>query len=285
MKTIFSVLDDWSSKSIWRLSLLIVVILICLYMLIGDSVTLEPLFVIPVIIASWYGSNKAGILLSCASAAILILVQAFIFKVDLDLQTVLLYSFPYVIAYSCAAILITNFRNVHRVEVDVADTDYLTGISNSRSFFSDLANELVRSNRYNRVFSLAYLDLDNFKYINDTKGHEVGDQLLKEVADCLHSNLRKTDIVARLGGDEFACLLPETKQDSARKAFLKLNGVLLERMKEHNWPVSFSVGVVTFEKCPDDVNQAVKLADDLMYSVKNNEKNAVAYKVWGGEAA
>jgi len=257
--------------------------MIALYMAIGDTVTLEPFFVIPVAIASWYGSDKSGISLSFFSAAVLILINTLFFHSELNVQIVLFYGLPYVIAYSGIALLITNFRNVHRVEVTAAETDYLTGICNSRCFHIELAKELIRSHRYNHFFSLAYLDIDNFKLINDTKGHEAGDQLLVEVANCLKSCLRKSDTVGRLGGDEYAFLLPETKQDSARKVFLKVSSLLRKRMRENEWPVSFSIGLVTFEEIPEDIKEAIKVADELMYSVKSKEKNNVAYKVWHGK--
>lgn len=111
----------------------------------------------------------------------------------------------------------------------------------------------------------------------------MGDTLLVEVANCLKSQLRKSDTVARLGGDEYACLLPETEQDSAKKAFLKVSNFLQQRMNEKDWPVSFSIGLVTFEKTPEDIKEAMKVADDLMYSVKNKEKNNIAYRVWYGK--
>ena len=107
--------------------------------------------------------------------------------------------------------------------------------------------------------------------------------MLVEVANCLRSQLRKSDTVARLGGDEYACLLPETEQDSAKKAFLKVRNFLQHRMSEKNWPVSFSIGLVTFETPPEDIKEAMKVADELMYSVKNKQKNNIAYKVWHGK--
>lgn len=176
--------------------------------------------------------------------------------------------------------MITNFRNVHRVEVVAADTDNLTSILNSRGFYAELSNELLRSIRFKRIFSLAYIDIDNFKTINDSKGHSIGDKLLIEVAKCLKKALRATDTVARLGGDEFVCLLPETKPAAAKKVFTKVREILSKSMKSHLWPVSFSVGMVTFETPPDNIKEAISIADDLMYNVKNGHKNNIAYRVW-----
>jgi len=189
----------------------------------------------------------------------------------------------HLVAYALLAVMITNFRNVHRIEVVAADTDNLTGILNSRGFYAELANELLRSIRFKRVFSLAYIDIDNFKNINDSKGHSIGDKLLIEVAKSLKLALRATDTVARMGGDEFVCLLPETKPAAAKKVFSKVREILSENMKSHFWPVSFSVGIVTFETPPDDIKEAIKLADDLMYNVKKRNKNNIAYSVWQGK--
>lgn len=94
------------------------------------------------------------------------------------------------------------------------------------------------------------------------------------------SSLRATDVIARLGGDEYACLLPETKQEEAKSAFLKASDLLNERMKKHKWEVSFSIGVVTFENLPEDIKEAIDITDKLMYSVKNVDKDNVAYQVY-----
>ena len=168
---------------------------------------------------------------------------------------------------------------MHRVEVVAADTDNLTGLHNPRSFYVELANELLRSKRFKRIFSLAYMDVDNFKNINDSLGHSIGDELLVEVAKCLKSSLRATDTISRLGGDEFVCLLPETEDKDVKNLFSKVKKLLSERMQSHSWPVGFSVGVVTFETLPADVKQAISVADDLMYSVKKDNKNNTVYKV------
>jgi diguanylate cyclase (GGDEF)-like protein len=105
-----------------------------------------------------------------------------------------------------------------------------------------------------------------------------------EVAKYLKSALRATDSVARLGGDEFACLLPETEPEAVKKVFTKVRDMFSKSMKWFDEPVSFSAGVVTFETPPDDIKEAIKIADDLMYNVKIGKKNNIAYRIWRGKA-
>ena len=126
----------------------------------------------------------------------------------------------------------------------------------------------------------AYLDLDNFKWVNDNHGHSVGDTLLINIARNAKSNLRISDFFARLGGDEFAVLLPDTDEKSARIALHKLQGKLLEEMNKHNWPVTFSIGTVTCHDIPKSVDELIKQADNLMYSVKNHGKNSIEFSIY-----
>jgi diguanylate cyclase (GGDEF)-like protein len=124
------------------------------------------------------------------------------------------------------------------------------------------------------------MDLDNFKTVNDLKGHEGGDEVLRQVAQALRKHTRQSDVVARLGGDEFVALFPETGSVPAREAVQKVLGQLLGAMRKGNWPVTFSIGAVTFE-CPmNTVRETLKLADDLMYAAKKDGKNSIRYAVW-----
>lgn len=283
MKTIFNILDKRSNKYIWRLSLLMALILSGFVVAFGEVFYFEPFYVLPITLASWYGSNKAGLMLALFTVLVLVLVKGLVFQGDLDIETIFYYGLPHAISYSGLAILVTNFRSVHKVETTAADIDSLTSINNPRSFYAKLANELVRSYRYKHIFSLAYIDIDDFKSINDSQGHSEGDRLLIEVANCLKSSLRETDMVARLGGDEFAVLLPETEQKEAKIVFSNVIHLLQERMKKYDWSVSFSAGLVTFDTLPGDIKEAIKITDDLMYSVKNREKNNIAFKIWHGK--
>lgn len=279
MKTIFDILNKRQAASIWQLSVIVIAMIFFAIFIVKEYVDLTPFLVIPVLLASWYGSSKAGI-----SLAILIAITMLVATPDNDLLGFGRSSSAYDVAailaaYIFVAILVTNFRKVHGVEVVAADTDTLTGVHSLRSFYAEIANEILRSHRYRHEFSLAYIDVDDFKKINDTLGHAAGDKLLIDLSKNLVSSVRTTDTIARIGGDEFVCLFPETGKGEAKKAILKLEKSLKESMSIKNWDVSFSIGLVTFESLPEDVHEAIKIADDLMYSVKNNKKNNIAYKV------
>ncbi len=282
MKTFFNILDNRAAEHIWRLAILIVFVLSILSFAFGKVVFLEIFYCLPITLTSWYGSRKSGVLLSLTSSLLLLLIDGY--QTEFSLIKVATYGLPCAVSFTALAILITNFRDVHRVESIAADTDKLTNIWNSRGFYAELANELLRSVRYEHKFSLAYIDIDNFKAVNDSKGHAEGDKLLIEVAKCLKNYLRETDIVARLGGDEFVCLFPEAGQEASKAAFAKANEELQKKMKRNQWPVTFSVGLVTFESMPTDIKETMKIADDLMYSVKNAEKANISYKVWNGKS-
>ncbi len=283
MKTIFSILERRSPNAIYFLSLLILLVVSLLSVALQNTLSLEPFYIFAILFASWYGSRKAGIIVALMSTTALVVAKAYILQYAIGALELVYIAAPYGATFLILAVLITNFRNVHRVEVTAADTDKLTGIGNVRSFYAGLANELLRSYRYQHVFSMAYIDVDNFKNINDTFGHATGDKLLIEVADCLESSLRRTDMVARIGGDEFVCLFPETEQEEAKAVFIKIKELLKQRMQVHGWPVGFSIGLVTFQTLPEDIHEAMEIADKLMYSVKSTKKDNIAYKVWHGK--
>lgn len=167
-------------------------------------------------------------------------------------------------------------------EKELARTDALTGLANRRAFYEALRAERSRASRYGRPITLAYVDLDNFKRVNDTLGHAIGDELLVCVADLLRSNLRMSDSVGRLGGDEFALLLPETGPQHAEGLLKKLAAVLNAAMQAQKWPVTFSIGAAAFLDNPPPMEEMIRTADELMYSVKKSGKNRVSVALMGG---
>ncbi|HZZ15422.1 MAG TPA: diguanylate cyclase [Candidatus Sulfotelmatobacter sp.] len=175
----------------------------------------------------------------------------------------------------------SRLKSLLAKEQDLARIDPLTTVPNRRAFYEALEKERVRSLRYRRPCTIAYLDLDNFKKVNDSLGHAVGDELLVEVAAGLRSNLRVTDYVGRLGGDEFAILLPETDATAAKLVLHKLRLRLLEQMKTHNWKVTFSIGAATFLDPPASLDVMIRLADETMYAIKAQGKNNVSVSLVG----
>jgi diguanylate cyclase (GGDEF)-like protein/PAS domain S-box-containing protein len=161
-------------------------------------------------------------------------------------------------------------------ERELSRQDPLTGLANRRGFLEISEIEKERSRRYHHCFNIAYIDLDGFKKINDTLGHNIGDQVLQRVAITLRSNLRLTDTVGRLGGDEFAILLAETDAGSAEKVMRKLHELLRFEMKTNGWQVDFSIGLASYLCPPESIDNIMRAADGLMYSVKAGGKGNLA---------
>ena len=183
------------------------------------------------------------------------------------------------IYFALVGYLVASVKSSLEREHRLSRTDALTGAMNKFAFQEFTEAELERVRRYPHPLSIAYIDLDNFKAVNDTHGHAEGDRVLKTVVEALQTVMRKTDAVARLGGDEFAVVMIETNPDEVRQAFSKAQTSLLAAMRRERWPVTFSIGIVTFLEPPHSLDDMLNIADELMYSAKNNGKNRAAYRV------
>jgi len=161
-----------------------------------------------------------------------------------------------------------------------ARTDFLTRIANIQAFMEYTTEEIQRSRRYQRCFTIVYMDCDQFKSINDTLGHNEGNRLLKDIAKTIQKALRSMDKVGRLGGDEFLILLPETDGEKAKNTVARLQEELSSTLKAHNWDVTFSLGVATFSTVFDNASNMISKADHLMRQAKKEGKNQAVFQTF-----
>jgi diguanylate cyclase (GGDEF)-like protein len=230
-------------------------------------------FLIPISFFTWLLSRRAGLLASLISGGIILVVNL---SSPMDLigshiaywNALIWFGFFVLITFIIAHLKVLHFR-----ERDLARVDNLTGAATRLAFYEFTREEINRARRLNLPLTLAYIDLDCFKEINDRNGHSTGDKVLVSVAQSLQKSIRQTDMVARMGGDEFALILPNTHKDAAHKILGKVLNVLRRSMKEAGWPVTFSIGAVTFLNPPESVHEIIERADEIMYSVKETGKN------------
>jgi diguanylate cyclase (GGDEF)-like protein len=158
-----------------------------------------------------------------------------------------------------------------------ARIDPLTQTNNRAALVDRLQLCLDRVARDDEAFALAFIDIDNFKAVNDSRGHAEGDRALSRIAGILQSSVRKTDVVARMGGDEFAVLLPAATAAATRGVFDQVIEMLRVLAQREAWPISFSVGVVAFLTSPENASEAIAIADRVMYTVKQTTKDGVCF--------
>lgn len=244
----------------------------------GSELALSAFYLGPIALVSWFSGRQAGFVLAVLSAVMWGGAEFYGGKV---------YSTPAigywnVVVRGIMFLIVNHLVGAVRKELftitELSQKDGLTGAVNRR-FFTELAEvELARTVRHKRWVSLAYIDLDNFKTVNDTMGHELGDQLLKTVVDTLRENLRKPDIVCRVGGDEFLVLMPETDLEQSKIVIERLLERCRASFQEKKYPVSLSIGVVC---CQGDValQDMLKQADTQMYRSKTGGKDLAHYAV------
>jgi diguanylate cyclase (GGDEF)-like protein len=178
-----------------------------------------------------------------------------------------------------AAIAIDNARAVERIQ-ELTITDDCTGLYNARHLYKTLDSEVYRSARFSYEFTVLFLDLDHFKFVNDSHGHLAGSKLLAEVGISIKSQLRLIDSAFRYGGDEFVIVLPQTGKEQAlnvarrlqetfrRTLFLQQEGLKLN--------IRASMGVATFPEDARSAHEIIRQADEMMYVVKNSTRDNIA---------
>jgi diguanylate cyclase (GGDEF)-like protein len=278
MKVLFNYLDKIPKTAILVISVSLVMIVGFIDYLTGYEIAFSIFYLLPVALVSWFNKKSHAIIISILSVATWLWAniaagQTYSHPAILIWNSIIMLGFFLMSAFS-----FLELKKLLEAEQAYARTDFLTGIANSRAFYYFAQIEIDRSVRFNRPFTIAYIDIDNFKQVNDTLGHLQGDNLLQSVAKTIKDNIRSIDVVSRLGGDEFAILFTETNEENAKTALNKVQKELISIVKNNDWPVTFSIGAITcYESC--DLNELIKEVDKLMYTVKESGKNGIEYKI------
>jgi diguanylate cyclase (GGDEF)-like protein len=248
----------------------------------GNEYSFSLFYLIPIALITWYSNPTLGVIIAILSATTWMIAdiaagQDFSHPIIHLWNTLIRFGFFAIVVY-----LLSELRKSQKAEQGLARTDHVSGAINSRYFDELLEMELSRSRRYMHPFTLVYIDLDNFKQVNDKFGHTEGDKLIRFIVDELKLQIRNTDIVARLGGDEFAILFPEVGQPEAQVIMSKIYGYLTTQLMQQFSSVTFSAGAVTYIAIPESITETIRIADELMYTVKNGTKNDIRYSIYEG---
>jgi diguanylate cyclase (GGDEF)-like protein len=247
----------------------------------GDDLSLSIFYLVPVSLLAWTAGRWAGVIGSLMGVCAWLLVDLLAGGRSSNPLHIFWRGITSAGLFITSAFLFSALRRSSEHEKALARVDHLTGAANTRSLLETLRSEVERSRRYMRPFTLAYIDLDNFKAINDTFGHSTGDLLLQTVVTVISAHARRTDVVARLGGDEFAILLPEADETAARTAITKTRESLVHEMDRRGWPVTVSIGVLTCVDTNLGSEELLQQVDDLMYAAKIKGKNSIIFSPAG----
>lgn len=243
---------------------------------IGQYISLDVLYCIPILQVARVASIRSKRSSDSQTSTFVGIGVAIVWS-----ATEVLISWPY---FPIAAFLLNIFTRsvvftiIFRVlvklwrEREFAYIDFLTGLANRLELLERLKIEQGRSERSARPFSLLFIDIDEFKSMNDAYGHQGGDDALKTLADVLRKCCRKVDVPARLGGDEFVLLLPDTDEQSSLHLIKRIEKSAKLAFEARSWPISVSIGRMTSIGKTHDADSLIHIADEDMYEVKKRKQ-------------
>lgn len=243
----------------------------------GKEVSLEFFYFIPVALVAWAVGRSWCMVMAAICASVWF---------SIDIAGGIRYDHGTVYSWNIATrfgifltmgLLISFLREKMEREDALSHSDALTGAVNRAFLFRLIQMEVVRLARYKRPFTVVYIDLNNFRAVNERLGSEVADQVLVRVVKCVQSHIRVTDTIARVEGDEFALLLPETSLEASQVVTAKISRVLDDAMHEQSWPVSFSMGALTCSRAPKSVDDILLKADALIHEIKQDGKKGILH--------
>lgn len=248
-------------------------------LLIKNEILFTVFYLLPVTLVAWFAGWRFAIVASIMS--VIMLFADDISSRLIPVTSITLYwdfigrlGFFLIISYTLATL-----KNAYDALKELALIDPLTELSNSRSFYEMANKEIERAKRFRYALTIGFIDLDNFKSMNDTYGHPAGDYIIRKVAESIQDSIRSIDFAARMGGDEFVVMLSRAEKQESVKIIKRIQTTLAEKMKKHRWTLTFSVGMVTYHTMHLSLDEMISAADKLMYKVKAKGKNNVLHEV------
>ncbi|MGE5344524.1 MAG: GGDEF domain-containing protein [Acidithiobacillales bacterium] len=281
MGRILELVERLPGRVVYGVAALLVGLVSLLEWMAGEDVSVSFFYMLPILLATWKGGLFPGFILNASCAAIRLLLVVVWQGPDLLRRPALYWDLVFEgVFFITLTLIAAALRDLNLRQSLLARTDPLTGVANRRAFYERAELELSRMRRLMEELTVAYIDVDDFKQVNDELGHEAGDDLLRDVAATFVGRVRSTDLVARLGGDEFALLLSATGSGAARALLDELCATLAAEMTRQSWPVTFSVGAVTFARPPASANDLLRRVDEMMYRVKREGKGGLRHVVF-----
>ena len=255
-------------------------ILIILEVILSTAygISLTIFFFVPVSLTIWGVGKREGILVLIVSIILIFVIHILKVRPSNALSHYWHLSSQSTILFIVAFILIALKNSLHKAE-SLSRTDYLTGAVNARHFYKLAEIEKSRAERFEQPLSIVYLDIDDFKTINDTFGHHHGDRLLRKTVETIRSRIRSIDTIARLGGDEFALLLPNAGYKEVHEILRRIYDSIYSSDENNNRTVTFSIGAVTCPTMNHSIEEMVNEADRLMYDSKLGGKNTFRHEL------
>jgi diguanylate cyclase (GGDEF)-like protein len=280
MQIINKTLSRFSRPGVFSMGVAVTLLLGVIDFFTSVEIAFDTFYLAPIAFVTWYGSRNLGLAVS-AGATVAWLIGCTIPEHLLANPPALCWNIVGEFGtFAVIVFLLAALKRRLALMEELASLDHLTRVANRRSFYQIASAEAKRCQRYGTAFTIAYIDIDDFKSVNDTFGHAEGDELLRCVAASLRANTRATDTVGRIGGDEFVVLLPETDEEQSKQTIEKLRAQLREAACSMRHPVTYSIGVVTFVKAPLSVEEMLNCVDEVMYAVKRANKDSVNFARW-----
>ena len=232
-------------------------------------------YIVAITALTWFGGRTAGIILAFLTSGLWYYVNFIYFSVEKMTGIVLWKTITLLMLALLTIYIILRLKESLENEKRLSRSDPLTGLPNRRHFEDIASVQYNWCKRKMASVSLAFIDIDNFKEVNDSMGHDEGDRLLVDISNSIKESVREVDLVARMGGDEFILFLPETDEFEAKRLLTRIQGEAKIIADANKWPISFSIGVVTDHLSHKNIESLIKKADSLMSEIKRSGKDGI----------